>query len=202
MAIQSDNPSLLTTIAYFLCAAGLLIGAYFIFRHLVLRDYLTYGNLKRFTSLLQLLVFMGVMSFPYIYNPPNWPNFWKFVGGSQPWYANLGFVIILLGFVLAFGTMFWFGIQRAFGRKVEGLIQTGPYRYSRNPQILGGYLLVVGVAMQIPSWYALGWSALYGIIGHLMIITEEEFLRKQCGDIFEQFCQEVPRYLSVRNVNF
>ncbi|NCF69480.1 MAG: hypothetical protein GWP61_26305 [Chloroflexi bacterium] len=78
----------------------------------------------------------------------------------------MAFLLIILGFAVAFGTMFWFGLRRAFGFKSNGLICSGPYRYSRNPQILGGYLLVIGVSLQRPSLYALLWTALYAIIGH------------------------------------
>ena len=99
------------------------------------------------------------------------------------------------GFVVAFGTMAWFGLRRAFGVQASGLVQSGPYRLSRNPQILGGYLLVLGVALQSPSLYSLGWIILYGIIGHMMIVTEEEYLAREYGTAYERYAEEVPRYL-------
>ena len=102
-----------------------------------------------------------------------------------------------LGFVVAFGTMFWFGLRRAFGRQTAGLIQSGPYRWSRNPQILGGYLLVIGTVVQRPSFYALGWVLLYGIIAQMMIVTEEEYLQIQYGEAYDQYCAHVPRYLRI-----
>jgi protein-S-isoprenylcysteine O-methyltransferase Ste14 len=107
----------------------------------------------------------------------------------------LGLIIIVLGFAIAFGTMFWFGMKKAFGFEVKGLIHNGPYRITRNPQILGGYLLVIGVSVQWPSWYALGWIGLYGLIGHWMIITEEEHLQAKFGDEFTRYCEQVHRYL-------
>ena len=107
----------------------------------------------------------------------------------------MAFLLIILGFAVAFGTMFWFGLRRAFGFKSNGLICSGPYRYSRNPQILGGYLLVIGVSLQRPSLYALLWTALYAIIGHMMIRTEEEFLTQQYGAAYTQYCKQVSRYL-------
>ena len=94
--------------------------------------------------------------------------------------------------------MFWFGLGRAFGVKTSGIIQSGPYRYSRNPQILGGYLLVIGISMQWPSLYSFGWVILYGVVSHMMILTEEEYLSKQYGEAYTQYCKEVPRYLLLR----
>jgi hypothetical protein len=38
-------------------------------------------------------------------------------------------------------------------------------------------LLVIGVTVQWPSWFAMIWIVLYGVIGHWMVITEEEHLR-------------------------
>jgi protein-S-isoprenylcysteine O-methyltransferase Ste14 len=107
----------------------------------------------------------------------------------------IGLVFILFGFLFAFGTMFWFGVRRAFGLESNRLIQSGPYRFSRNPQVLGGYLLVFGVALQWLSWHAIGWVVLYGAIVHMMIITEEEYLREKYGDEYIRYCGEVSRYL-------
>lgn len=157
-------------------------------------NYLVKGNLTWSSSLLQLVVFAGLVCFPYLYNPPNWPSFWNQVVTLGSWYVYLGFGLLILGFVVAFGTMYWFGMRRAFGIQTYGLIRTGPYRFSRNPQIVGGYLLVIGVSLQWPSLYSLGWIMLYGIIGHMMIVTEEEYLKEQYGEAYDQYCEVVPRY--------
>jgi protein-S-isoprenylcysteine O-methyltransferase Ste14 len=100
--------------------------------------------------------------------------------------------------VVAFGTMGWFGIKRAFGISVDGLQQEGPYKISRNPQVLGGYLLVIGVALQWPSLYSLGWILMYAIIMHWMVITEEEHLNRVFGEEYERYCARVPRYILSR----
>jgi len=107
----------------------------------------------------------------------------------------IGFVIICLGFLVAFGTMAWFGIGKAFGLNVDRLTKQGPYKISRNPQILGGYLLVIGTAIQLPSIYSFGWVLMYAIISHWMVITEEEHLFRNYGEEYEKYCLEVPRYL-------
>jgi protein-S-isoprenylcysteine O-methyltransferase Ste14 len=136
---------------YLSFAAVLLFAAFIVFRKIVRRDYLVKGSLTWLSSLLQLLIFAAWMCIPYLYNPPEWPWFWNPVDTLGSWYVFMGFFLIVLGFVVAFGTMFWLGMRRAFGIQTQGLVQTGPYRYSRNPQILGGCLLVVGVMLQWPS---------------------------------------------------
>ena len=182
-------------LVYLILALLLLITAHVVFRRVVRRDYLHRGHLTLVSSFLQLLIFAGIMSFPYLFNPPEWPWFWRLEGPTVSQLQILGLVFIVLGFVVAFGTMAWFGFRRAFGFEVEGLICIGPYRISRNPQILGGYLLVIGTIVQWPSWYALGWIILFGIIGHWMIITEEEYLRTKFGIEYELYCEHTPRYL-------
>jgi protein-S-isoprenylcysteine O-methyltransferase Ste14 len=180
---------------YLLLAFFLLAAAYLVFRRLIRRDYLRKGHLTSLSSYLQLLVFAGLMGFPYLFNPPAWPWFWRLEGTSGFYLQLLGLSVILLGFGVAFGTMAWFGMRRAFGLEVKGLVRLGPYRFTRNPQILGGYLLVIGITIQWPSWYSLGWIILYGVIGHWMILTEEDHLRTLFGEEYKCYCEQAPRYL-------
>lgn len=180
---------------YLLLAFLLLLFAYFVFRRIVQRDYLERGKLSPFASILQLLVFCGFFFFPYLFNPPEWIWFWRLSGSWTRYGQLIGFVIVCLGFLVAFGTMAWFGVGKAFGLNVSELTKQGPYKISRNPQILGGYLLVIGTAIQWLSLYSLGWVLLYAIIGHWMILTEEEHLLRTFGEEYERYCLEVPRYL-------
>jgi protein-S-isoprenylcysteine O-methyltransferase Ste14 len=182
-------------IVVFVLAALLLLCAYFVFRILVRRAYAAQGRLSAPLSGLQLLIFLGFFCFPYLYNPPEWGNFWQVSKAPNPALAQAGLIIICAGLVGAFGTMAWFGLKQAFGVANEGLTQSGPYRFSRNPQILGGYLMVIGCSLQWPSLYSLGWILMYALIMHWMVITEEEHLRKVYGEAYETYCSEVPRYL-------
>lgn len=180
----------------YLVFAFVLLGiAYLVFRRIVRRDYLERGKLSPFASVLQLLVFCGYFIFPYFFNPPEWVYFWRLSGSWIRYGQLIGFVIICLGFLAVFGTMAWFGIGKAFGLNISGLTRQGTYKVSRNPQILGGYLLVIGTAIQWLSLYSLGWVLLYAVIGHWMIITEEEHLLRVFGEEYERYWAEVPRYL-------
>jgi len=181
--------------AIFILIVFLLVGfAYIVFRVIVRRDYRLRGRLTPLTSTAQLIVFAELMSFPYLFNPPAWPWFWIQNDATKQQYL-LGMVIVILGFTVAFGTMGWFGMRRAFGLETRGLIRTGPYRVTRNPQALGGYLLVIGITVQWFSWFAVIWVILYGLILHWMIITEEEHLQTVFGDEYKSYCGQTPRYL-------
>lgn len=177
---------------YFLSAFGLLVLAYLVFRVIVRWDYRRKGRLTPLSSLLELLVWSVLIFFPYTYNPPDWPWFWLYTSSIN---QILGFILIVAGLVLAFTTMFWFGLRRAFGLQVSELIRKGPYRLSRNPQIVGGALMVLGVASQWTSLYALGWLLLFAVISHLMVLTEEEHLLRVFGEAYKQYCAEVPRFV-------
>jgi protein-S-isoprenylcysteine O-methyltransferase Ste14 len=182
-------------IVYFFLAMLLLLFAYVVFRLIVRRDYASRGRLSLLASSLQLLVFIGFFSFPYQFNPPEWAWFWMVSTSSSQGLYLAGLLFICLGFLVAFGTMAWFGIKRAFGIHIDGLKKVGPYKLSRNPQILGGYFLVIGASLQLPSFYSLGWILFYAIIAHWMVITEEEHLLRIFGEEYEEYCSEVPRYL-------
>jgi protein-S-isoprenylcysteine O-methyltransferase Ste14 len=137
------------------------------------------------------------MSFPYLYNPPEWAWFWsQDVPVGAP-LRTIGMLCIVVGLVSAFGTMLWFGLRRAFGLGVDRLVQTGPYRLTRNPQLVGGSLLAIGSFALWPSWYGLGWVALYGFVAHLMVLTEEEHLRDVYGEDYVRYCERVPRYIGI-----
>jgi protein-S-isoprenylcysteine O-methyltransferase Ste14 len=179
---------------YFLSAFGLLLLAYLVFRVIVRRDYRRRGRLTPLSSMLDLLVWSVLIFFPYTYNQASWPWFWLYTGSIS---QILGFILIVAGLALAFVTMFWFGLRRAFGFQVSELIRVGPYRFSRNPQIVGGALMVLGVGLQWPSIYTLGWLLLFAVVSHLMVLTEEEHLLRVFGEAYREYCAEVPRYVGL-----
>lgn len=184
-------------VVYIVAAVLLAVAAFVVFRILVRRDYERQGRLTVLASFLELLVWGSYMSFPYLYNPRQWVSFWsQEVPVSTP-ARVVGVICVTVGLVSAFGTMLWFGLRRAFGLQVKGLIQGGPYRMTRNPQLVGGSLLVLGTVVLWPSWYAAGWAVLYGVVGHLMVLTEEEHLQKVFGEEYVRYCQRVPRYVGL-----
>lgn len=180
---------------YLTLLAALLSAAYFVFRVLVRREYAGRGRLTPLVSGAQLLVFLGFFSFPYQFNPPAWALPWVRSPAQPHWLFILGLLSICLGVILAIGTMAWFGFGIAFGVQTDGLRTAGPYRISRNPQVLAGWLMVIGPALQRPSFYFLGWLCAYAVIMHWMVLSEEEHLGRVFGEAYTEYCREVPRYL-------
>jgi protein-S-isoprenylcysteine O-methyltransferase Ste14 len=186
-------------IVYFIAAFLLLGAAFVVFRVFVRRDYQRKGQLTPLSGFLELLVWGLFMGFPYLYNPSGWTAFWSpDVPVTTPLRIT-GIICITVGLASAFGTMLWFGLRPAFGWEVNKLIQTGPYRLTRNPQLVAGSLLIIGTILLWPSWYALGWAVLYGAVAHIMVITEEEHLRKVFSEEYVIYCEQVPRYFRFRS---
>lgn len=182
-------------LTFYLPALLVIIAGYVVFRQQTPADYKCLGKLAPRTSALQLVVFAGVMALPYTFNPPEWAWFWLLAGPTSREQQLLGLGVIGLGLLLAFGVMAWFGWRRAFGLEVKGLTRTGIYRISRNPQVLGGYLMAIGVGIQWPSWDSVTFIGLYGVLVHWMILSEEEHLLKVFKKEYEAYCQKTPRYL-------
>lgn len=182
---------------YLISALLLLVVAFVIFRVLVRRDYQRHRRLTSFTSSLELLIWLLFVFFPCIYNPVNWLLPWLADPPVSPVLRVVGLASITLGVAVAVMAMVALGGRTTFGQKAEALEQRGLYRVSRNPQLVGGGLMVVGCAVLWPSGYALGWVLLYGVIGHMMVLTEEEHLREVYGEEYVRYCARVPRYLGI-----
>jgi protein-S-isoprenylcysteine O-methyltransferase Ste14 len=183
-------------LVYLIFASLLVIGAFVIFRIFVRRDYQQKGQLTPFSSFLELLICTCYIAIPYIYNPPCWAIIWSCQSPVSPALRIIGLISVVAGAAIAFPAMIWLGIRRSFGQESNVLKQTGFYRFTRNPQIIGGALMVIGVAVLWPSWYALGWVILAAVF-HLMVITEEENLQNGYGEEYMQYCKRVPRYIGL-----
>jgi protein-S-isoprenylcysteine O-methyltransferase Ste14 len=184
-----------TLVMYLFSVAGILAAGFLVFRVLARHDYREKGRLTLACSLLELAICLGYVSIPYLYNPPCWPFVWSCQSSAPRIVAIAGYVLIGMGAILGFGSMAWLGVRRSFGRQVTGLFRSGPYRLTRNPQVVGGLMMVTGIALLWPSWYGLGWAVLWMAMFHPMVLTEEEHLRQVQGDEYVRYCEGVPRYI-------
>ncbi|NLE77899.1 MAG: hypothetical protein GX605_14260 [Chloroflexi bacterium] len=180
----------------YLTLVTLLLGAaWVIFRILVRGDYRRLGRLAPLTSFLELLIWLLFVAFPYLYNPPDWPLVWFAEPTVGPAMVVVGSALTVGGMGLALAAMARLGVPKTMGRQTVQMERAGLYRLSRNPQIVGGGLAVLGTVLLWPSWYAVGWAGLYGVMGHLMVLTEEEHLKRLYGEPYARYCQDVARYL-------
>ncbi len=75
------------------------------------------------------------------------------------------------------------------------LVQSGIYRYSRNPYFLAYLLMFAGYTVLLQNALLLGLSLVGFACIHLMIGREERYLAGLHGEEYRQYCRRVPRYL-------
>jgi protein-S-isoprenylcysteine O-methyltransferase Ste14 len=109
--------------------------------------------------------------------------------------ALVAWIGIGLGLAVVAGSLAWVGLGRSLGQSGRGLEVRGPYRFSRNPQIVGECPLILGYVLLWPSWYAFGWAFLYAALAHMMVLSEEEHLMALFGATYRNYCRVTPRYI-------
>jgi len=171
----------------------LLFAAFITFRVFVRRDYRKKGRLSLFSSFLQLLLFFLHALSAYLYVGSSQ------VGKESPFFI-LAIILMVTGVALLALVMLTLGMGGVVGLKVAGLKTSGFYRHTRNPQILTGSLFYIGYAILWPSWTGLVWVGLFWTMLHIMVLTEEEHLRRTFGEAYEHYCEKTPRYLGFRKV--
>jgi protein-S-isoprenylcysteine O-methyltransferase Ste14 len=177
--------------------AILLLGlSFFVFRVLVRKDYQNKGRTTWITIILETLIFALHANFSYLFIPAVWPHFPALPSNNLQ--LSIGSSLICIGIITTLIAMISLGFKRLFGQESDSIKQSGFYRFTRNPQLLTYGIAVIGFALLWPSWYSFSWIFLYGLIAHMMIITEEEYLHKMHGDAYEQYCKRVPRYIKIK----
>jgi len=85
------------------------------------------------------------------------------------------------------------------GEEPVKLVRNGFYRYSRNPMYLGVALAVFGQALLYASWpVAVYGTALCVCFQLAVVFLEEPHLRRTRGEAYDEYCRQVPRWLSLR----
>jgi protein-S-isoprenylcysteine O-methyltransferase Ste14 len=178
----------LSPLVALLLAGSLLAGALLVFRR-VRADYATRQSLSRPVAILQTGYFCLYAVLSYVFLDARLSS----ISGRGALFVPALFLICAgLGIVLL--SMPFLG-RRSFGEETGDLRTSGVYKYSRNPQLVGGFLLVVGYALLWPSWIGLLWASLWIPIAHLMVRGEEEHLRRVFGQAYGEYCTRTPRYV-------
>ncbi|MBM7061491.1 isoprenylcysteine carboxylmethyltransferase family protein [Pseudomonas sp. UL073] len=118
---------------------------------------------------------------------------------ENQWTRYLGWGLIDLGILLAA----WSALALAQHkttinpyRKPKRLLQSGPFRYSRNPIYLGFNLIYCGIGLLLGSWWA--WIILPLLILTVdrgVIVHEETVLEHLFGDSYQRYRRRVRRWL-------
>lgn len=107
----------------------------------------------------------------------------------------LGVVIGVLGIAIcAISIVHFRSLAKMFCLDTGELTLSGPYRWSRNPQYVGYFLFLLGYALNDWSLWCLAALVVVAVSLHLLVLVEEEHLRRVFGEPYAEFCRRVPRY--------
>jgi protein-S-isoprenylcysteine O-methyltransferase Ste14 len=109
-----------------------------------------------------------------------------------------GVVMILLGLILFLLAFFNFGTSWRIGidRKTPGsLVTGGVFGITRNPIYVAFIAIFFGIFLINGTWFFLIFALLAVVAIHFQILREEEFLKKQYGESYADYCRHAPRYL-------
>ncbi|KEA62120.1 putative protein-S-isoprenylcysteine methyltransferase [Marinobacterium lacunae] len=80
--------------------------------------------------------------------------------------------------------------------KASQLVESGLYRYSRNPMYLAILMLLCAYALHAPSWLAPFWPVAFVLyMNRFQIAPEERVLRHIFGESYERYLRRVRRWI-------
>lgn len=114
-----------------------------------------------------------------------------------PAWWPVGAVLVVLGGALFVWTNRLFHRANGTLHPTDGpttLVTGGPYAWTRNPMIIGVFLILGGAAVLLGSWTLLGYLVLFSIAKTIYIAKyEEHVLRAQHGQAYEDYLARVSR---------
>src|SRR5215831_17080832 len=104
-------------------------------------------------------------------------------------------VALALGF-WAIATMTRAGSNVPTNRPTTTIVESGPYRFSRNPIYLGMMLGQVGLAVAFDTlWLLVTLVPFALVIRYGVVAREEAYLERKFGDAYRSYCSRVGRWL-------
>lgn len=112
------------------------------------------------------------------------------IGGSVT--LGVGVVVMLAGMVE------FHSVRRISGVDTSQLVTTGIYRWSRNPQYFGWFLVLSGISVIGRSWLALFYTMIAIILFHFYTTqVEEPYLERIFREKYLLYKERTPRYIGI-----
>jgi protein-S-isoprenylcysteine O-methyltransferase Ste14 len=175
----------------------LLAIGYFIFRVVVRNNYLKRKKLSTLSSILEFVFFALHANAMYFYLPVKWPELPPLANNSVLF--SLSIIAIIIGLVIVLLAIVPLGYKRAMGSESKALKTNGLYNFSRNPQLVGYGLVLIGFCLSYFAVLSIIWLIIYLIVARWMVQSEEEYLLNKYGTEYKKYCEKVPRYIGFIN---
>ncbi len=114
--------------------------------------------------------------------------------GTVWFYA--GFLIYLLGVIIETIAMLDF-----FTTAVDKPVTKGVYHFSRNPMYFGIFLIFVGTGIACVSCVFLLFTAVFMILSHIVVVSEERFCIQKYGNEYREYLNRIPRWIGIPKSN-
>ena len=150
------------------------------------------------SSYLMLFILISVVSIVLLKKLDALLNFKNFQSILS---IGVGITLLALGSILRFwaGTLFYQKDLKIISFKPQmHLIQSGPYRFSRNPLYVGIITIFSGLALIFGSISGVIASVLIFLIWNSQINSEEKLLETKFGNEYLEFKNKVPRWLKIK----
>jgi protein-S-isoprenylcysteine O-methyltransferase Ste14 len=112
------------------------------------------------------------------------------------WIGGAVFVAALAVFAWAIVTITRAGSNVPTNMPTTAIVETGPYRFTRNPIYLGMCLGLVGLAIAFNNLWLLGMLVPFVlVIRYGVVAREEAYLERKFGDVYRHYRARVRRWL-------
>jgi protein-S-isoprenylcysteine O-methyltransferase Ste14 len=135
------------------------------------------------------LVLDWLVPLPFL--PADLPESWH-----AGWLGALVFVLALALAVWALDTITRAGSNVPTNRPTTAIVESGPYRFTRNPIYLGMFGGLVGLAIAFDNlWLLLMLVPFALVIRYGVVAREEAYLERKFGDVYRRYRRRVRRWL-------
>jgi len=116
---------------------------------------------------------------------------------------RLGSLFVIGLFLVGLGVLINGLAMKSFISSNDKLNTKGIYQFSRNPMYVGGIVLIIG--LNVMGWSTslmnillLATSFFMVAMFHYTILKEEQFLVKKYGKSYQQYLNNIPRYIGLK----
>jgi protein-S-isoprenylcysteine O-methyltransferase Ste14 len=115
---------------------------------------------------------------------------------SARWAGGVVFAAALALFAWAIVTITRAGSNVPTNTPTTTIVDTGPYRFTRNPIYIAMFGGLVGLAMAFDSLWLLAALVIFALIIRIGVVAREEaYLERKFGDVYRQYRSRVRRWL-------
>ena len=110
-------------------------------------------------------------------------------------FTYLGLILVVIGRLITFGSVLKIRKNNSQLGEDFQLHENSFFSLSRNPGLIGMYLMIAGLCLIFPSLYLMVGLVFYIGYMHFKILLEEDFLANQFGQSYLNYQSKTKRYL-------